>query len=193
MQCEAAKQSDAREIATLINLAGEGLPFFLWAAMADSEQSPLDVGELRAARSEGDFSYNNAMVIRDGSQLAGMILAYRLPNPYEIDDLNELPPIVRPLVELEATVAGSWYINALATKAEHRGQGIGQTLIEQTSQQARVSGAGTLSLIVDSNNRSAKSLYEFLGFEQIASQPIVPWDNGPQDGQWQLMIKTLSA
>ncbi len=106
-----ARLEHARDLAYLINLAGEGIPEYLWNGMAIAGQSALDVGAQRAARNEGNFSYRNARVCCDGDALQGMVLAYRQPDPYDTGNLDDYPAPVRPLVELEAQAPGSWYIN----------------------------------------------------------------------------------
>lgn len=69
---------------------------------------------LRAARESGGFSYRNAHVAERDGRVVAMLLGYRLPEPYDAGDLEALPSVVRPLVELEALAPGSWYVNAVA-------------------------------------------------------------------------------
>jgi len=192
MQCESAHLNDARDLAYLINLAGEGIPEYIWSEMAEPGQSPLDVGEQRARREEGDFSYRNARVIRANSELKGMVMSYQLDDPYIVEDIDALPRVIRPLIALEAQVAGSWYINAIATKANYRGQGVARALLMEAQAYAAKAGANRLSLIVASENSNAKSLYQFLGFDVVSSVPMQPWSNTSPSGQWELMVKPLS-
>jgi len=127
MHITKAKKDNARDLACLINMAGEGIPEYLWRQMIVGDESALDVGAMRAARDEGGFSYRNATLYVDNNTVMGMILAYQQEDPYEIGDLYEYPEIVRPLVALEAKVPGSWYIYAIATYQEFRGRGIAST------------------------------------------------------------------
>jgi hypothetical protein len=48
-----AAVNDAEHLAFLINLAGEGLPLFLWRRMADPGQDPLRVGAAPPPTLEG--------------------------------------------------------------------------------------------------------------------------------------------
>lgn len=50
MEIVSATVALAPRLAYLINLAGEGLPEYLWSGMAEADESPLDVGSRRAAR-----------------------------------------------------------------------------------------------------------------------------------------------
>ncbi|MEX0607631.1 MAG: hypothetical protein WD382_04685 [Halofilum sp. (in: g-proteobacteria)] len=119
-----ARPADSRQLAELMNAAGEGIPAYLWARMAPPGEDPLDFGTRRVGRREGAFSYRNMQVAVVDGVLAGMLLSYRLPDPYDIEWREDLPSIVRPALELESLVPGSWYINAIATVAAMRGRGI---------------------------------------------------------------------
>ena len=54
-----ARIDDAPALADLVDFAGEGLPSYLWAKMAQPSETAMDVGRRRAAREEGAFSYHD--------------------------------------------------------------------------------------------------------------------------------------
>lgn len=184
---------DAALLAELIDLAGEGIPAWLWRQQAAPGESPLDVGTRRATREEGGFSYRNAWVLEHEDRPAGMLLGYPQPDPYETGALDELPPIVRPLVELEALAPGSWYINAVAVLPRLRGQGLGSALMQHAEVLARETGCRSLSLIVATENRGAVRLYQRLGYHGIAARPVVPFEGFPHGGDWLLMTRSTGA
>jgi ribosomal protein S18 acetylase RimI-like enzyme len=184
-----AKAEDAPKLAELMNIAGEGLPAHLWERMAGPGEDVLAFGARRVARTTGGFSYTNACVAACDGVIAGMLLGYRLPDPYETGPLDEIPAVLRPLVELEALVPGSWYVNAVATDAAYRRQGVGRTLMDRAEQLADASGAEALSLIVADENTRARRLYERLGYHAIARRPIVQFPRCPHAGDWVLMKK----
>lgn len=186
-----AKIEDAPALAWLINLAGEGIPEYLWAGMIEGGERALDIGARRAAREEGGFSYRNAVICSEDDALAGMILAYRQADPYVIKDIAEYPAVVRPLIELESRAAGSWYINAIATYEAHRGKGVARLLMTDTEQKARSCGCSTLSLIVASENDAAKRLYESSGFTVKDVRPMILWPGCAHGGDWLLMCRDL--
>lgn len=191
MEIANATREDAAQLAYLINLAGEGIPEFLWQGMVEDTESPLEVGAKRAAREEGGFSYRNAKVIRQEGKVAGMIISYQLDAPYETGDLSEYPDVVRPLIELEAQAPGSWYINALATSEQFRGLGIASILLQDAEQQACAQGVSTMSIIVASENPSAKKLYLNQGYQLQTSRPVVEYPNCIHGGDWELLTKKL--
>ena len=182
-----ARKSDAEELAALIDLAGEGLPSWLWSTM-DPGTSPLQTGAARAAREEGGFSYRHAVCLEEDGKLTGMLLGYPLGEGEETD-LDGLPAPVRPLVELEALAPGTWYVNAVAVFAEYRGRGLGRLLMEKAAEQAAAAGQPRLSLIVAAENTPALTLYQRLGYKTVARRPLVPWPEAPHSGDWLLLVK----
>jgi len=184
-----ARVDDARKLADLMNIAGEGIPAYLWERMADAGEDVLAFGARRISRTEGGFSYTNAWVAEVDGAVAGMLLGYRLPDPYETGPLDQLPAVVRPLVELEALVPGAWYINAVATCTEYRGRGIGRELMAWADQCADSCGAVNLTLIVAEENTGARKLYEKLGYRVVAKRAIVPFPGCPHTGDWMLLEK----
>lgn len=195
MNIRKARKDDAPDLAALINLAGEGMPFYLWQQMKAENQTLLEFGAIRAAREEGGFSYTHAWVVEADSaeddEVAAMILGYKQPDPYDLDDLDECPEVVRSIVELESMAPGSWYINAIATYEQFRGQGLGSRLINLAADIAKNESCDSISLIVASENTDAKRLYERLGFNALASLPIVSFPGFPHSGDWVLMVKNL--
>ena len=186
-----AGKEHATDLAYLINLAGEGIPEYLWQDLAEQNESPLEVGAKRAARESGSFSYLNAKVCVENGDVCGMIISYRQPDPYELSNLEDYPEIVRPMVKLEAEVPGSWYVNALATYEAHRGKGVASILIADAEKQALEARCNKMSIIVASENTQAKNLYAYLGFETISKLPVVPYPGCLHGGEWQLMVKDI--
>lgn len=184
------RPADAGVLVDLVNYAGEGLPEYLWAKMAEPGETARDVGLRRARRDEGGFSYRNAdMAIVDG-RAAGCHIGYAIardPEPVP----GDMPAMFRPLQELENLAAGSWYINVLAVQPRFRGLGIGTGLISRAAVTASDRGHDTLSLIVADGNRGARRLYGRSGFVERARRPMVKdgWVTGSEN--WILMKKTL--
>lgn len=188
-----AQRAEARELAELINIAGEGIPAVLWTDTARGARDPLDVGAHKAAREQANFSYRNARVAAAGGRVAGMVLAYRLPEPTFEDTaaLAELPDLVRPMVELEHEVAGSYYVNALAVREGFRGRGIGTRLLRLLTPLARQAGCGSMSVGVFSENAGALRLYRREGFEVVAQRPIVAHPSYTRTDRTLMLIKPV--
>ncbi|MGF1529510.1 MAG: GNAT family N-acetyltransferase [Candidatus Competibacterales bacterium] len=191
MEIQDARREHAKALAHLINLAGEGLPEYLWRDMAEGDESPMAVGERRAARQEGGFSYTNARVCLRGDEVLGALVAYRQPDPFIIDDIDTFPAIIRPLLELESLAPGSFYINALATAEDHRRQGVATALLKDALARGRSWGCASSSLIVASENTEATALYQTAAFAPVAARPVVPFEGHRHGGEWILLVKPL--
>ena len=193
MNIQNASVENAADLAYLINLAGEGIPRYLWSSMAEEGQDPMDVGEARASREEGGFSYKNARVCVAQPGVQGMVISYRQPDVYSTEDIEDYPEVVRPLVLLEAQAPGSWYINAIATFERYQGRGIAQMLLNEAEEKAVSEGVFEMSLIVASENTRAKGLYDYLGYEAISSLPVIMYPGCLHGGDWVLMTKKLKS
>jgi ribosomal protein S18 acetylase RimI-like enzyme len=186
-----ARKDDARSLALLIDIAGEGFGQYLWAQSAGPGEEPLGVGMKRARREEGGFSYRNATLAEIDGRVAGLLLGYRLNDPYDTGGLGSLPAMIRPLVELESCAPGSWYINALAAFPEYRGRGLGTFLLNEADRRARAAGAKSVSLIVAEENAGAVRLYRRIGYLEAARRRLVPFPGLGHAGDWVLMVRPL--
>jgi len=186
-----ARTSDAVALAGLIDIAGEGIPVYLWNQMKTPGQSVFEFGRARAARDEGGFSYRNATVAEVDGEVVAALIDYRLEDPYETGNLAELPDVVRPLVVLESKAPSSWYINVVAAFPEFRGHGIGARLLARAEERGRAQGAKSVSMIVASENEGAVRLYARSGYKEIARAPVVDYPGCAHGGDWLLMVKPV--
>lgn len=188
----AAHPEDGPALARLMNEAGEGLPAWLWSQNAEPGQDVMAYGASRASSDEGAFSYRNAHVVVSGGEVAGILLGYRLPDPYPDDALDQCPDVVKPLIELESLSPGAWYVNAVAVAESRRGHGLGSRLMNLAEQLARQAGSGRICLIVAEGNDGATRLYRRLGYGTAARRDMVPYPECPHEGGWLLMQKPLN-
>ena len=178
-------------MADLVNIAGEGMPLYLWTKMASAGESPWTIGQQRAKRESGGFSYRNAVLREDGGCVASALIGYPLPDEPEPTDYAELPAMFVPLQQLEDLVPGTWYVNVLATYPDYRGKGYGAGLLSVAEQIAAHTGKSGLSIIVSDANSGARRLYKRQGYAQIADRPMVKeaWQNPGEN--WVLLRKDL--
>jgi ribosomal protein S18 acetylase RimI-like enzyme len=187
-----AEIHDCRALAELMNIAGEGIPAYLWGAEAEPGEDVMDIGARRVAQTEGDFSYLNAYVSTTSGAITGMVLGYQLSDPYDAEPQEKIPAVIQPLVELEALSPGSWYINGIATDPSCRGQGLGSRLMALAEQLACEAQAHSVSLIVADENIQARKLYAKLQYQVIARRTVVQFPGCPHKGDWLLMRKDLN-
>jgi ribosomal protein S18 acetylase RimI-like enzyme len=184
-----AGKSDCADLARLVNLAGEGLPLYLWRQMAEDGEDPWEIGRERAARDSGSFSFRNSVVAEVGGKIAGAIIGYPIATEPETIDTANTPNMFVPLLELENLAAGTWYINAVAVFPEARGLGVGSKLMRHAEQRASELGLRGPSLIVSDANQGARRLYERLGYTEVARRPMISeqWESAGKF--WVLMIR----
>ena len=174
MQIRKAVKSDAKDIAKLALIAGEGIPAYFWAQSAKQEQPIEAVGAARLLSEKDNFSYRNVHVAVIDDNVAAMILAYRLPDADNAEDLDELPEFIRPLVELEQCVPASFYINMIATYPQYRNMSIGTKLMSIVDRLASDAGCSISSIEVFDQNEGALRLYQRLGYKIIEKRQVVP-------------------
>jgi ribosomal protein S18 acetylase RimI-like enzyme len=185
-----ATPGDAAALAELVNFAGEGLPLYLWAKMAEAGESAWDVGRRRALRATGSFSYRNSTVAETGGRVIAALIGYPLPDRPEAIDYGQMPPMFVPLQELENLAPATWYVNVLASYPEYRNRGYGSRLLAIAERLAAAAGSSGLSIIVSDANVGARRLYERCGCSEVARRPMVKegWENPGEN--WVLLVKT---
>ncbi|MEM7320008.1 MAG: GNAT family N-acetyltransferase [Pseudomonadota bacterium] len=187
-----AHEKDAKTLAQLINIAGEGIPNWLWTRQCVEGQTPLEIGTERARRATGGFSYTNALLAEKDARPLGMVLSYAITKATQ-EDPDKLPAPIAPFVELEKLSVDTWYINALAVFAQHRGQDIGTRLMNSAEDLAASNGYRTMSIQVYAQNRGAVRLYERLGYDGAAKAPVRLHPSPPYyTGDVLLLTKALS-
>jgi ribosomal protein S18 acetylase RimI-like enzyme len=188
-----ATKADAAALAALVDIAGEGMPAYMWSTLKAPGQSLLEFGRERAMREEGGFSWRNAVVAECNGEIAATLIGYRLDDPYDLGVLDETPAIVRPLVRLEAHAPGSWYVNVLATFPEFRRRGLAGELLSIAEKEARDSHATCLSVIVASWDENAARLYRSAGYAERSREPAILFTGCPHQGDWVLLTRSLTA
>jgi ribosomal protein S18 acetylase RimI-like enzyme len=178
-------------MAELVNMAGEGLPLYLWTSMAVEGQSPWDVGRERARRESGGFSYRNTIVREESGRVVALLIGYPLDDAPASTDYSDIPSMFVPMQQLEDMVPGTWYVNVLATYPESRGRGIGSELLSIAEGIAARLSKRALSIIVADTNTGARRLYEHHGYSEMARRTIVKDDWGHPGTDWVLLLKDL--
>ncbi len=188
-----AVETDAVMLAKLIDIAGEGIPTWLWRQSCTGDQSSLDIGAERARRTSGGFSFCNAFVAVRGNDISGMVLSYPIVAAPE-DDPDKLPAPIAPFVELEQQSVGTWYINALAVFASQQGRGIGSMLLKSAETAAIQSGYFQTSVQVYAQNKGAARLYERNGYHVAARSKVRDHPSHPYyTGDVLLLMKQLES
>lgn len=182
-----ATSNDAEAIAELVNIAGDGLPEYLWAKLAKSGQSGMDVGRERARAGAGGFAFEGTVVREVDGRVAACLISYPQAGAPELDD--EVVPVLRPTIELQQLVPNTWYINSIATLPQFRRRGLATELLTLAERFAREAKCESVSLIMSDANAAARAAYEKNGFAKRATRPIIK-ENWNHDGEtWVLMVQ----
>jgi len=173
-------------------MAGEGIPAYFWEQSRKPGQDIVDVGAANAASVTENFSYRNTHLAVDDDNIAGMLLAYRLPDSGDADSLENYPEFIRPLIELERCVPGSYYINMLATYPEYRNRAVGTTLMRYASRLAADAGCRMTSVEVFGQNEGALRLYRRLGYAVTERRAVIPHPCHPYEGEIFLLTRNTA-
>ena len=186
-----ATKEDARPMAELVNMAGEGMPHYLWSGMAENGESAWDMGYQRAQRDSGGFSYTNTVLLEKDNKVVSCLIGYPLTESAGPNVYDELPSMFVPLQKLEDMACKSWYINVLATYPEHRGNGYASLLLKLAEQICRDLYFNKVSLIVSDGNQTALSFYKRHSYIEKDMRPMVKeeWSNPGKN--WILLIKNV--
>ena len=186
-----AGKDDALAMAELVDMAGEGLPLYLWSGMASQQQSPWAVGQERAQRESGAFSYRNTIVREESGKVVASLVGYPLDDNPDPVDYDDMPAMFVPLQQLEDMVPGTWYVNVLATYPQCRGRGYGSELLALAEAVARDCGKRGLSIIVADTNCGARKLYQRTGYLEHGQREMVKEDWQHPGVNWILLLKEL--
>ena len=188
-----ATPDDAVAMAKLANIAGEGMPHYFWQKLADEEGSTdaWEIGQDRAQRESGSFSFRNTVVREESSAVVAALIGYALPEVAEPSNYDDMPAMIVPLQQLEDLAPGTWYVNVLAAFEEHRGKGFGSGLLDLAEQIAVERGCSGMSLIVADANTGARRLYARSGFTEEASRPMIKEDWQNPSENWILLRKSF--
>lgn len=190
MEIRKATAADAAHLVRFINMAADDLPLHFWRKTVGPDGDPWALGQERAARETGNFSFNNAWIAETNGEVAACLLGY--PAEVEPEPISpDTPPLFVPLLELEAMAPGSWYLNVLATYDNFRGQGLGTALLAKADEIARAGGHTSISLIAEDTHLDALRLYRAKGFTEISRRPVVKQDWEVDASEWILFTRPV--
>ena len=83
----AAVREDSRRIAELFSISSDGVVDYVWMTLAPEYPglAPVEIGAVRYAREEGNFSYTNCVVAELEGEVIGQLCTY----PVEAGALGE--------------------------------------------------------------------------------------------------------
>lgn len=182
-----AEKRDAAELAILVDIAAHGFASWLWygAVIKGNVDTAMERGRIRMRDDSVDDGWRNASIAEIDSDTVGASVGHLLSA--DILDESSPHPSLAPLLALQQRVIGNWFIDSLAVYRSHRGKGIGRKLLEHESSRA---GERSLSLVTESHNAAALSLYEAFGFKEQARIDAFKISEKSEPYQWVLMTRS---
>src|SRR5215217_9430412 len=96
-----ATTEDSRRIAELFSISSDGVVDYVWMTLASKYPGlePIEIGAVRHASEEGNFSYTNCIVAEREGAVIGQLCTY--PVEVSAEDPDELvDPVLEPSVRL---------------------------------------------------------------------------------------------
>ncbi|MGJ7516819.1 GNAT family N-acetyltransferase [Pseudomonas baetica] len=170
VEFRSAVRADAREIARLFQISSEGASDYIWSQIAEPGQDLLDVGAIRYARDDVDFSYQNCLIAECNGEVIGMMHSYPMRHDPDAEPVTD--PVLAPYADME--IPDTLYISSLALYEGWRNQGLGKQFLAQAHARANLLGLNGLSLIDYAANTGARRFYERHGFRIVDTCQITP-------------------
>jgi ribosomal protein S18 acetylase RimI-like enzyme len=161
-----AIRRDAAEAVPLIWQAIGDLAFILTGT--SDVQETISVLSDFFQQEDNRLSYQNALVMEEEGQLAGLVLLYDGAKARELDVPLERAAAARSgdfnyRIPTEPEVS-EFYLDTLSVIPRCQGRGYGRILIEAGCHRARRLQHSRIALLVEVDNPAAKRLYDRLGF-----------------------------
>ncbi|OAP34446.1 acetyltransferase [Sinorhizobium glycinis] len=184
-----AMRSEAAELAILVDIASHGFASWLWygGVLSKSAETAFEHGRNRMRQDSGLGTWRDAVVAVLGDEIVGVAISYAIDT--SISEIEPKHPVLAPLLALQKQVVGHWFIDSLGVYTAHRGKGIGRALLENEFSRA---GKAPVSLITESHNDKAQSLYRVKGFEEVARARAVPLFEDSRKHDWVLFTRKLA-
>ncbi|KEC75544.1 hypothetical protein RLPCCGM1_c0922 [Rhizobium leguminosarum bv. phaseoli CCGM1] len=181
-----ASRRDASELAILADIASHGFASWLWFADVANggSDTPLERGRLKMSEEETVGGWRDSVIAEAYGEVAGVAIGHALDDG--IGDIEATIPATEPMLALQKTVVGSWFIGSLGVYRHLRGIGIGGRLLEDQIDRA---DRRPVSLITASDNEAALSLYRRNGFLEAARADAVPLFENSKRHAWVLMTR----
>lgn len=184
-----AERRDAAELAILVDIASHGFASWLWygAVLDGHADTAMERGRARMRDEAVDDGWRNASI----AEIDGAVVGASVGHPVPADILNEISPhpSLAPLISLQQLIVDYWFIDSLAVYKPHRGTGVGRKLLEH---ELSLAEERVPSLITESHNSAALSLYKAFGFAEQARRDAFKTSEKSEPFQWVLLTRPSS-
>lgn len=188
-----ARKSETADLVILDNLASHGFSHWFWQGAVNSgkAEDAFAWGRSRFANDSSIYGWKNARLATIDDHPAGSCTSYIMPANDSEDAINE-PKEFQPVVELFAQAMGDWFIDSLAVYPEHREQGVGAALLDDSLQRAKLTpNVLQTSLVAEDSNSHAINLYKSRGFVEQTRRKYIAFNEHSKSKNWLLMTAPI--
>ena len=174
----------------LLDGSSRGLLTWFWTTLRSPGQTMLEVVRYRIlTETDSPSHFSKWMVAEIDGEVIGALCATEID---KAGDPSDFPEVFAPLLELYALAVGTWHLWDVSVFPEHRGRGFGTALLVEAENLACRADARQISLVVETANVGALTLYRRYGFGEHARRPYLPFPGSTDEGDWLLLVKDLA-
>ncbi|WP_266018049.1 GNAT family N-acetyltransferase [Brucella intermedia] len=186
-----AQCREAAEIAILVDISSHGFASWLWygAVLDGRTETAMERGR-QYMRADGTEGWQSTTIAEWAGDIAGLSIGFTLD-----DSLNDIPPqhpVLDQLIDLQRKAIGNRFIDSVGVYREFRGKGIGRALVANEIELARRNGNPGISLITESHNDVALSLYGAHGFKEIERLEAIKRIGQDKRHDWVLLTREVN-
>ncbi|MFK4823294.1 GNAT family N-acetyltransferase [Paenochrobactrum sp. BZR 588] len=185
-----AHKRDAAEIAILVDLSSHGFASWIWnkAVLEGEADTPLEYGAWALAQA-GSEGWENTAIAEVDYETAGLSVGYTIEAG--ILDQEADHPVFAPLLQLQQQMIGHRFIDSVGVYKRFRGKGLGRLLVAHEIEQAEKQGNIAASLITESDNHAALSLYKSMNFKEVSRLAQVPHFEDCNKHDWVFLTRSV--
>jgi ribosomal protein S18 acetylase RimI-like enzyme len=186
-----AERREAAEIAILVDISAHGFASWLWygAVLDGRTETAMERGRQKMGSDEAEGWKSTTIAEWDG-EIAGLSIGYTLDEA--IRDVPPQHPVLDQLIDLQRKVIGHRFVDSVGVYREFRGRGIGRALMAHEIEMATQNGNPAISLITESHNAVALSLYAAQGFKEIERLEALERIGQDRKHDWVLLTREVN-
>ncbi len=186
-----AERREAAEIAILVDISSHGFASWLWhGAVLDGRTETAMEHGWQYMRADGTEGWQSTIVAEWNGEIAGLSIGFTVDE--SLNDQSAQHPVLDQLIAMQRRIIGNRFIDSVGVYREFRGKGIGRALVANEIDLARRNGNPAISLITESHNDVALSLYGAHGFKEIERLEAIERIGQDKRHDWVLLTREVN-
>ena len=181
-----AEKRDAAELAILVDVSSHGFASWFWygAVLDGSKETAFEQGRSFMRSDTEQAAWKDASLAVIGEEIVGVVIGHSIEP--SIVDAQAPHPVIEPILALQKTLVGHWFLDSLGVYGHHRGKGLGKQLLDHEIARG---GGRPISLITEGHNATALGLYGSRGFVEMTRKCAVPLFDNSKEHDWVLLTR----